>query len=75
MSVTATEILKNALTLPESERIRLATELMDSVDESLPGLFVDEPGFLAEIERRANDPSPGTSWEEVQLSLKAKLNK
>lgn len=75
MSISNEEILKSALLLPEADRIILATELLDSFVDSMPGLAVEAPEFLQELERRANDKSPGISWEEVKLRMESKLSR
>jgi putative addiction module component (TIGR02574 family) len=74
MSISHEEILKSVLSLPKADRIILATELLDSFDDSMPGLSVDNPAFLQELERRANDKSPGVSWEEVKRKMESKLS-
>ena len=75
MSISHEEILKSALSLPEADRILLATELLDSFDDSKAGFSVVDPAFLQELERRANDPSPGIPWEEVKRRLESKLSR
>lgn len=75
MSISHEELLKSALSLPEADRILLATELLDSVDNSTTRLSVDDPAFLQELERRANDPSPGVPWEEVKHRMESKLRR
>lgn len=69
MLTTHAEILKNALTLPEQDRIQLATELIESVAGSPPGLSVNDPGFMAEMERRLADGSQPIAWDEVRRQL------
>jgi hypothetical protein len=71
MSTAHDDILKSALSLPESDRIRLATELLDSFPGTPPGLSIEDPEFLKELERRA----PGIPWEEIQRKLEDKLRK
>jgi len=69
------EVLKSAPSLPEADRILLATELLDSLDDSKASFSVDDPSFLQELERRANDPSPGIPWEEVKSRIESKLSR
>ena len=69
MLTARAEILKNALTLPEQDRIQLATELIESVAGPPPGLSVDDPGFIAEMERRLADGSQPIAWGEVRRQL------
>ena len=75
MSISHEEILKSALSLPEADRIILATELLDSFEDSMPCLSVADPAFLQELERRASDQSPGIPWEEVKLRIESKLSR
>ena len=72
---TAHDVLKSALALPESERILLATELLDSIPGTPPGLSIDDPGFEIELERRFNDCTKSTPWENVSQQLEDELNK
>jgi len=75
MSISHEEILKSALLLPEADRMLLAKELLDSFDDSKISFSVDDPAFLQELERRANDPSPGIPWEEVKRRMESKLSR
>lgn len=74
MPTTREEVLRSALELSESDRLLLATEIMDTLADDLPGLSVDDSDFEAELERRANDGSRGTSWDVVHAQLRADLN-
>ncbi len=58
MVASLSEILDAAMKLPESDRLLIATRLMDTLPEELPGLSDDDPGFLDELERRAADTEP-----------------
>jgi len=73
MSTTREQVLKSAMELSESDRLLLATELMDTLSEDLPGSSIIDPGLIAEIESRANDGSQGISWESVKAQLRADL--
>jgi len=75
MSISHEEILKSALSLSEADRMLLAKEILDSFDDSMTSFSVDDPAFLQELERRANDPSPGISWEEVKRRMESKLSR
>lgn len=75
MSISHEELLKSVLSLPEADRIMLATELLDSIDGSPEHFSVEDPAFLEELERRANDPSPGIPWEEVKRRMESKLGR
>ena len=73
MPATREEVLKSAMELSETDRLLLATELMETVSDDLPGLSVDDPAFAAELERRAADGSKAISWDAVQAQLRADL--
>jgi len=75
VSISHEEVLKSALSLPEADRILLATKLLDSFDDSKASFSVDDPSFLQELERRANDPPPGIPWEEVKRRIGSKLSR
>jgi hypothetical protein len=61
--------------LSESERLELATELLNSVGEHPTGYRADDPAFFAELAHRAKDGSPEIPWAEVQQSMDDKLGK
>ena len=69
MSPLHDDILKFALSLPEADRITLATELLDSVEGTRPGMSVDAPCLADELDRRFDDGSPPIAWEIVRQQL------
>lgn len=73
MSATREEVLKSALELSDSDRLLLASELMETVPDNLPGWSLDNLGLIAELETRSTDESPRVSWETVQAQLRADL--
>lgn len=73
MPATREEVLKSAMELPEADRLQIATELIDSVAEDWPGWALDDPNFVAELERRVNDGSRNVPWDTVQAQLRADL--
>ena len=75
MSTAHDNVLKSALALPESDRILLATELLDSLGCTPPGLSIDDPGFETELDRRFNDGTNSVSWESVSQQLEVDLDK
>lgn len=68
------ELLKSAMALSEADRLLLATELLETVTEEQAGWSLDDPALLAELDRRANDGSPGVPWETVRNQLRADLD-
>lgn len=65
MSASRDEILNAALKLPDSDRLLIATRLLDTLPDDMPGLSEDDPGFLEELERRAQDT--GATLPAVEL--------
>ena len=63
------EIQKSALELPDSERARLAAELL----ESLPRVLVDHDDGITEARKRSKEldaePSASCSWQELRDDL------
>ncbi len=74
MSATREDVLKSAMELSETDRLLLATELMETVSDDLPGWSIDDPEFQVELERRSSDGSQGISWQDVQAQLRADLD-
>lgn len=64
MSTTLQSIYDAALQLSEAERLELADRLFDSVPEAEP-IDVDDPNFIAEMERRAKEPVSGIPWTDI----------
>jgi hypothetical protein len=58
MASSPNEIIDAALKLPESERLLIATRLLETLSDDYPGLSEDDPGFMDELERRATDTEP-----------------
>lgn len=70
--MTRKQLLSQALSLSEAERLELAADLLATV--SPPGVLSDsDAGFREEIARRADeargDTSDGSTWEEVRKSI------
>ncbi len=59
-------ILAAAMQLPESDRLVLASRLMDSVPTEATSIAFDDPELDAELERRLADSHPGISWAELK---------
>ena len=74
---TARALVAQALRLSESERIRVAAELLESVEGPTDNVSDDE--WLAEINRRADSvrrgESVGEPWSLVRDELLAELKK
>jgi len=72
----ATELLHDALQLPDRERLDLALKLLGSVVPEVPGSARTDQEWIAEIERRveaASSGSLGRPWREVRAEIESKL--
>lgn len=58
MLASRDQILDAALKLSEADRLEIVTRLLETLPQDLPGLSMDDPDFLAELDRRANDGGP-----------------
>ena len=71
MRESADVILKDALQLPEEERVRVASELLASVEFDIETR--DSDAWIAEVERRAQAAVagvPGLTWDETRRHIK-----
>lgn len=73
MPATRQELFDSAMQLSEAERLLLASDLMQTVADDLPGWSIHDPEFAAELERRASDGSPGIPADAVLAQLRANL--
>lgn len=73
--MTARELLLNAMTLPESDRVKLAAELLASVPEGEPlSAPAWESAWLAEVEEReALEPDDGLGVEHELPAVRLRL--
>ena len=65
MSPQVEEVLKAALALPDSERLALVNQLLDT----LPAELFDEESWVAELERRASEKDQFIPWNEVRKQI------
>ncbi|MBX9791998.1 MAG: hypothetical protein K2Y37_23995 [Pirellulales bacterium] len=69
MSTDANAVFTAALSLNESERLDLAARLLDSVGEDRAGLSLEDPGLLAELQRRSADATGAIPWSQLRSEL------
>ncbi len=73
MSMTAKEIITEALSLSSTERARIAEELISSLEDDIDEDV--EKAWQAEINRRIDEVESGSvkciPWEEVLQKLRA----
>jgi hypothetical protein len=68
MLASRDDILKAALELSETDRLLVAERLLETLPEDVPGMSVDDPEFLEELERRFRDKSAGVPISEIWQS-------
>jgi hypothetical protein len=76
MSSTAEDVLKEALQLSESERARVAAELLASLEPDIETR--DGDAWIAEVERRAQAAIagvPGLSWDETRARVEERIGR
>ena len=79
MTSRAQELLREALTLPASERADVAAELLASLEDEETDPADIEAAWATEIEKRARrvlgGESAGIPWEEVRRRAEAEVRK
>ena len=58
------EVLAAALQLSEDDRWMIASQLFDTLPDDFAGLSEDDPGFMEELDRRADNPGKCISASE-----------
>ena len=66
MEHNANEIFEAALTLPEDDRLALASRLLDTTSAEGVGLSLDDPSLIEELERRFSDRTGSVGWTELR---------
>jgi putative addiction module component (TIGR02574 family) len=79
MTSRAQELLREALTLPSTERADVAAELLASLDDTEGSVSDIEAAWAVEIEKRARrvlaGDSAGIPWEDVRRRAESELPK
>jgi hypothetical protein len=76
MSTNADAVLKEALQLSESDRARVAAELLASLDPDVETR--DSDAWIQEVERRAQaalDGDPGLTWDETRDRVEERMRR
>ena len=75
MTSPARKLLENALSLPEEDRLELASELIASVDGPQDADW--EQAWLAEVDRRVHAATkrgePASDWSDVRARILSRL--
>ncbi len=66
MSSTLAEIVSAAIQLSEKDRLAIVSQLLETMgdEEHLPD--IDDDDFIAEIQRRRNDPADAVPWSQLR---------
>jgi hypothetical protein len=59
-------VLEAALTLPATERLALASRLLDTVPAEDAARSLDDPSLLEELDRRFADREGSVGWPELR---------
>lgn len=70
--MTSQEILNSALQLPESERLFIASRILETLPDEVTMGAQNEDDYVAELERRAGDWQGAIPWSELRASLENK---
>jgi hypothetical protein len=76
MVASAQQLLKDAMDLPEAERVDLAYELLASLPTPEPRIPRSDREWITEIERRAQRAiagDAGVSWSEARRQIEDRL--
>jgi hypothetical protein len=65
MQATRDDILNAAMQLPESDRLTIATRLLETIPDDAPGLSMDDDNLLEELERRFNDKEGAVLFSDL----------
>lgn len=73
MQATPQELYDWAMNLSDSERLQLATMLLNSVTDDLALGSLDDSEFADELDRREDDGAAAIPWAQAQAKLRADL--
>jgi len=66
MPTARDEVLRAALQLPETDRLVIANQLLETLPDNFPGLSDDDAEFAAELLRRSGDWNGAIPWEQLK---------
>jgi len=65
------ELLDAVLQLSESDRLMIASRLLEGLSADAPGLDGDGPGLAAELQSRSGDHEGAVPWQVLREDLRA----
>ncbi len=63
------QILDAMLQLPETDRLLIASRLLETLPDPVATGDLNEDDFTTELERRSNDWQDAVSWEELKATM------
>ena len=66
MPATPKELLEAASKLPETDRLVIASRLMDTLPDDEHGLSVGDSSLLEELDRRRNNRAESIPWQQLR---------
>lgn len=63
---TVESVLESATALSVEDRLELVNRPWETVPQNRRPPLLDDPSFIAELERRDRDGSPGIPWEQIR---------
>ena len=67
MNANVDVVFDAAMALRESDRLVLASRLLDTVPPSLDELEMGDPGLIDELDRRFNDREGAVEWSDLRI--------
>jgi hypothetical protein len=65
MTPSRDDVLALALELSEADRFEVAMQLFESLPDDLPGLSMDDPGLIEELNRRRLEDTESIPIEDL----------
>jgi hypothetical protein len=69
MPITRDDVLAAALQLSDDDRLLVATQLLETLPDELPGLDLDAAALSAELQRRSGDWNGAVAWDELKREV------
>ena len=66
MEANLNQVFDAAKALPNTDRLALVTQLLDSVMPGADEISQDDPGLLEELDRRFDDQVGAVEWSELR---------